>query len=122
MGSLYLGISKKHACLFGGALIWFPYTNKRGRKRKHPETDSANISVRDIKAGLKDEDWTSLTFRSETQKPINAMFYNRKVCVQVVSKTIPLLLLVRKDHDGKTKYSFTKMDGIGLLELAQRQG
>lgn len=50
------------------------------------------------------------------------MFYSSKVCVHVDSKTIPLLLLVRKDHDGKTKYSFTNMDGIGLLELAQRQG
>ena len=99
-----------------------PIKGQRGRKRKHPKTDSVSISVRDIKAGLKDEDWTSLTFRSGTKKPIKAMFYSRKVWIHVDSKTIPLILLVRKDPDGKTKYSFTNMDDIGLLELAQRQG
>jgi len=98
-----------------------PIKGKRGRKRKHPKTDSASISVRDLKAGLKDEDWTSLTFRSGTKKPIKAMFYSRKVWIYVDSKTIPLILLVRKDPDGKTKYSFTNMDDISLLELAQRQ-
>lgn len=50
------------------------------------------------------------------------MIYSRKVWIHVDSKTILLILLVRKDPNGKTKYSFTNMDDIDLLELAQRQG
>ncbi len=75
-----------------------------------------------LKAGLKDEDWTSLTFWIGTKKPIKAMFFSRKVWIYVDSKTIPLILLVRKNPNGKTKYSFTNMDDISLHELAQRQG
>jgi SRSO17 transposase len=102
-----------------------PEVGKKGRKRKFPKTDSTSISVRDYTANLKEGDWVQLSFRKGTKKPIKALFHKREVWVctdEKKGKAVHLILLVRKDPDGKTKYSLTNMRGFDLLALAQRQG
>jgi SRSO17 transposase len=97
----------------------------RGRKRKYPHTKNEGVKVSDYKDALKEEQWQKIAFRNGSNNPIEALFHSREVWVCTDEKTgnlCRLILLIRKDPDGKTKYSLTNMVDLDLKELAYRQG
>lgn len=101
------------------------FQKKRGRKRKYPQTEAEPIKVSDYRDTLKEDQWQTIAFRDGTKKPIEAFFHKKEVWVCTDEKSGKLcsqILLIRKDADGKTKYSLSNMFDLKLNELACRQG
>lgn len=127
-GIPFVGDIKENLHVFGQQPSFgfpIPEKGKKGRKRKYPTTDAKSISVRNYAAILDEKDWKELCIRNGTNKPITAKFHSREIWVctdEKKGKAVHLILLIRKDPDGKTKYSLTNMHGLSLLELAKRQG
>lgn len=72
---------------------------------------------------LLNNDFEQITIRKSTKGPLKAKFHYSKVQVLAKeNKLLDLILLVRKDTDGKTKYSLTNMEKDHIKELAQKQG
>lgn len=98
---------------------------KRGRKRKYPFTKTEDTPVKTYARKLSKHDWHSITIRNGIKKEIRAQFHSCRVWVCKDTKTGELLelkLLIRKDEDGKIKYSFTNMMEDRLDQLAIKQG
>lgn len=72
---------------------------------------------------LSADDFEEVYIRESTKGMLKARFHYAKV--QVVTKNnkwLDLILLVRKDHDGKTKYSLSNMENDHIRDLAKKQG
>ena len=72
---------------------------------------------------LSAEDFEQVNIRESTKGMLKAKFHYAKV--QVVTqngKWLDFILLVRKDADGKTKYSLSNMEDDHIRDLAQKQG
>ena len=72
---------------------------------------------------LDKEDFLKLRVRNTSKGHLVAHFYTREVQVQCpeTGQLIPLKLIIRKDKDGKMKYSLSNMMLDSLEELAQKQ-
>ena len=98
---------------------------KRGRKRKYPFSKTADTSVKMFAEKLSKQEWHSIILRDGTKKEIKAQFHSCRVWVCVNSHTgelMELKLLIRKDEDGKIKYSLSNMMEDRLDQLAVKQG
>ncbi|WP_322874206.1 IS701 family transposase [Aquimarina sp. ERC-38] len=74
-------------------------------------------------ANLLEDDFEHITIRESTKGTLKAKFHYAKVQILTrENKWLDLVLLVRKDTDGKTKYSLTNMENDHIKELAQKQG
>jgi len=74
-------------------------------------------------ANLLEDDFEQITIRKSTKGSLKAKFHYTKVQVRTnKNKLLDLILLVRKDTQGKTKYSLTNMEDDHIQELAQKQG
>lgn len=98
---------------------------KRGRKPKLPKADISTVSLKEYMETLEPEEFTEIAFRNGTKQKIKALFHQKEVWVETdgqVDKALRLQLIIRKDIDGTTKYSFCNMHGDTLEKIAQRQG
>ena len=74
-------------------------------------------------ASLSEDDFEQIDIRKSTKGSLKAKFHYTKVNLLTTNhRWMDLLLLVRKDADGKTKYSLTNMEDDHIKELAQKQG
>jgi SRSO17 transposase len=107
-------------------LFYYPKTtSKKGRKRQYPITDAKSISVRELSKFKDNEQWREVSLRTGTNGVIKASFYEQIIwiCSDIhVGRVLKLKLLIRRDDDGKTKYSLSNMMNLDLFELAKRQG
>ena len=71
---------------------------------------------------LSNEDFDKVTIRQATKGSLQAYFHRVKVQIRVESKWLDLILLIRKDMDGKIKFSISNMDQDHIQELAKKQG
>lgn len=79
-------------------------------------------TVRKYVANLLDDDFQSMNIRNSTKGKLSAKFHYAKVNVlNTHNRWLDLILLVRKDADGKTKYSLSNMHDDHIKELAERQ-
>ncbi len=73
-------------------------------------------------SNLLDEDFQELTIRNSTKGALKAKFHYAKVKILTEDeKWLDLILLVRKDEDGKTKYSLSNMSNDHIKDLAKKQ-
>ena len=81
------------------------------------------IRVDKYMANLLEDDFEEITIRKSAKGPLKAKFHYAKIQILTrENKWLDLVLLVRKDTDGKTKYSLTNMENDHIKELAQKQG
>lgn len=74
-------------------------------------------------ASLSEDDFEQIDIRKSTKGILKAKFHYAKVQVLTTNhRWLDLIVLVRKDADGKTKYSLTNMENDHIKELAQKQG
>lgn len=102
-----------------------PYCGK-GRKFTKAHPDKELIQVRDFLKKLKNKDFTMLTVRNGTKGVLQARYHLRKVWVHhhPTQSFLALHLLIRKDADGRVKYSlgsFNKRVTIKRMAKAQAQ-
>lgn len=71
---------------------------------------------------LSDEDFEQINIRQSTKGKLKAYFHYAKVQVLVNGKWLDLILLIRKDTDGKVKCSLSNMHDDHIIELAEKQG
>lgn len=71
---------------------------------------------------LSDEDFQQINIRQSTKGSLKAHFHYAKVQVLANGKWLDLILLIRKDIDGKVKYSLSNMHNDHITELAEKQG
>ncbi|MCH7411827.1 IS701 family transposase, partial [Belliella sp. DSM 111904] len=98
---------------------------KRGRKPKLLKADIQTVSLKEHMETLQSEEFTEIAFRDGTKQKIRALFHQKDVWVKTddhVCKALKLQLIIRKDIDGTTKYSFCNMHEDTLTKIAQRQG
>ncbi|NOS56436.1 MAG: IS701 family transposase [Cyclobacteriaceae bacterium] len=104
----FVGDIKENLTVYMREPSWkIPPYSGRGRKFTKERPDKEPIMVRDYMHGLTIEDFKLLTVRNGTKGILQARYHMRKVWVlHDPSKTfLTLHLLIRKDADGKTKYS-----------------
>ena len=98
-------------------------SHSKGRKFKHKRIDQALTSLSQYCGQLDLEDFKQLHFRDGTKQKIRAYFHQREVWLPVGNQqTLRLQLIIRKDLDGKLKYSLANMHKESLLTIAKRQG
>lgn len=74
-------------------------------------------------ASLSEDDFQQIDIRKSTKGTLRAKFHYVKIQIRTTNhRWLDLILLVRKDADGKTKYSITNMENDHIKELAQKQG
>lgn len=74
-------------------------------------------------ANLSEVDFQKINIRKSTKGTLSAKFHYAKIQIRTTNdRWLDLILLVRKDADGKTKYSLTNMENDHIKELAQKQG
>lgn len=74
-------------------------------------------------ANLANDDFMEIDIRKSTKGILKAKFHYANVQVLTTkNRWLDLILLVRKDADGKTKYSLTNIENDHIKELAQKQG
>ena len=74
-------------------------------------------------ASLSEGDFQQIDIRKSTKGTLRAKFHYAKIQTRTTNdRWLDLILLVRKDADGKTKYSVTNMENDHIKELAQKQG
>jgi len=71
---------------------------------------------------LSDKDFKQIAIRQSTKGMLKAWFHYTKVQVLADGKWLDLILLIRKDTDGKVKFSLSNMHDDHIIELAQKQG
>jgi SRSO17 transposase len=124
---LFMGDTRENIKVYQqDPLFYYPKTvSKKGRKRQYPITDAESISVRELSKLKNDDEWLEITLRTGTNGVIKASFYEQIIwiCSDIhVGRVLKLKLLIRRDDDGKTKYSLSNMIDLDLSELAKRQG
>ena len=74
-------------------------------------------------ASLSEDEFQQIDIRKSTKGTLRAKFHYVKIQIRTTNhRYLDLILLVRKDADGKTKYSVTNMENDHIKELAQKQG
>ena len=71
---------------------------------------------------LSDQDFEHINIRQSTKGELKAYFHYAKVQVLADGKWLDLILLIRKDTDGKVKFSLSNMHDDQIIELAEKQG
>ncbi|MEO1255181.1 MAG: IS701 family transposase, partial [Bacteroidota bacterium] len=71
---------------------------------------------------LSNEDFEQITIRQSTKGTLKAWFHYTKVQLLADRKWLDLILLIRKDTNGKVKYSLSNMHDDHIVELAEKQG
>lgn len=71
---------------------------------------------------LSAEDFEQIDIRQSTKGRLKAYFHYVKVQVFADEKWLDLILLIRKDTDGKVKFSLSNMHDDHIMELAEKQG
>jgi len=71
---------------------------------------------------LSNEDFKQIDIRQSTKGVLKAWFHYAKVQILANGKWLDLILLIRKDIDGKVKYSLSNMHDDHIIELAEKQG
>jgi SRSO17 transposase len=84
-----------------------PHYSGRGRAFTKERPTKKSVSLRDYNKTLTGKDFKLLTVRHGTKGVIQARYHMRKVWVlhQPTHSFMPLHLLIRKDADGRTKFS-----------------
>lgn len=81
------------------------------------------LRVDEYVARLSKDDFEKVNIRKSTKGILKASFhYARVQALLPTGKRLDLILLVRKDKDGKTKYSLSNMSDDHIQDLAQKQG
>lgn len=97
-----------------------------GRRHKLPVSDQPACSLRQYTDSLNlENDFEQIAFRDGTKQRIRALFHQKQVwiCTNKQKGTLlKLQLIIRKDPDGKVKYSFANMHHDSLPLIAARQG
>lgn len=70
---------------------------------------------------LSNEDFEQINIRQSTKGTLKAWFHYAKVKLLADGKWLDLILLIRKDTDGKVKYSLSNMHDDHIVELAEKQ-
>lgn len=70
---------------------------------------------------LSDQDFEPINIRQSTKGWLKAHFHYAKVQVLADGKWLDLILLIRKDADGKMKFSLSNMLDDHIIELAEKQ-
>jgi SRSO17 transposase len=97
--------------------------HSKGRKFKHKRVDQALTSLSQYCGQLGLEDFKQLHFRDGTKQKISAYFHQKEIWLPIGNQqTLRLQLIIRKDLDGKLKYSLANMHQESLLTIAKRQG
>lgn len=74
-------------------------------------------------ASLSEVDFQKINIRKSTKGTLSAKFHYTKIQIRTTNhRWLDLILLVRKDTDGKIKYSLTNMENDHIKELTQKQG
>lgn len=79
-------------------------------------------SVEQYLSYLSDEDFELINIRQSTKGVLKAYFHYAQVKVLNDEKWLDLILLIRKDTDGKVKFSLSNMHDDHIIELAEKQG
>nr|WP_233557446.1 IS701 family transposase [Aquimarina sp. AD1] len=73
-------------------------------------------------ASLSEDEFQQIDIRKSTKGTLRAKFHYVKIQTRTTNhRWLYLILLVRKDADGKTKYSVTNMENNHIKKLAQKQ-
>ncbi|MEM7298390.1 MAG: hypothetical protein AAF391_09015, partial [Bacteroidota bacterium] len=70
---------------------------------------------------LSAEDFEQIDIRQSTKGRLKAYFHYVKVQVLADEKWLDLILLIRKDTDGKVKFSLSNMHDDHIMELAEKR-
>jgi len=71
---------------------------------------------------LSNEDFEQINIRQSTKGILKAWFHYVNVQILADGKWLELILLIRKDTDGKVKFSLSNMHDDHIIELAEKQG
>ncbi|MEM6806540.1 MAG: IS701 family transposase [Bacteroidota bacterium] len=97
-----------------------------GRKPKLPVANQPTCSLSQYVATLNlENDFEQIAFRDGTKERIKAFFHQKQVWLCTDKQTgvlLKLQLIIRKDTDGKVKYSFCNLHQDSLSRIAVRQG
>jgi len=96
-----------------------------GRTPKIPLADQKDTSLREYVSSLQHDNFTQIAFRDGTKGKVKAQFHRKEIWVcsdRQAGLALKLILIIRKDEDGTTKYSFTNMYDASLEQMAARQG
>ena len=97
-----------------------------GREHKLPVADQGTCSLSQYADTLDQKNnFEQIAFRNGTKQRIRALFHQKQVwiCTDKQKGTLlKLQLIIRKDPDGKVKYSFSNMHQDSLSQIAARQG
>ena len=84
---------------------------------------SEKTSVAQYVSSLSSSDFQKINIRNSTKGKLKARFHYVKVQVLTEeNRFLELILLIRRDPDGKTKYSLSNMENDHIKELAEKQG
>jgi len=84
---------------------------------------SEKTSVAQYASSLSSSDFQKINIRNSTKGKLKARFHYVKVQVLTEeNRFLELILLIRRDPDGKTKYSLSNMENDHIKELAEKQG
>jgi len=112
--SLLAFLESKHLDFIGDIrsnfIVHFDYNTEEG------------CSVKHYLNYLSSDDFELINIRQSTKGPLKAHFHYAKVQVLADQKWMDLTLLIRKDMDGKVKFSLSNMHDDHIKELAQKQG
>jgi len=97
-----------------------------GRGHRLPVADQPTSSLRQYTDSLNlENDFGQIAFRDGTKQRIKALFHQKQVWIctdKQKGALLKLQLIIRKDPDGKVKYSFCNMHQDSLPRIAARQG
>ena len=94
----------------GNSTVYFGYDKQESSSIEH------------YFSNLLPEDFEQITIRTSTKGELIAHFHYVKVQVLAHEKWLDLVLLIRKDTDGKVKFSLSNMHDNHINELAEKQG
>lgn len=126
-GILFIGDTKGSLKVYTEKPVFKTVTKQekqKGRPCIYPKAEQNRVSLSEYKQSLMPNDYQKIKVRKTTHGSLKAYFHQKKVwlCLdEKEGKTIELQLLIRKDLDGKIKYSFANMHTEDLKTLARRQ-
>lgn len=123
----FVGDVRENQSVYLSKPAWkVPAYSGQGRKFTKAHPDKKLIQVRNYLKTLNKKDFTLLTVRNGTKGVLQARYHMRKIWIHhhPSQSFLPLHLLIRKDADGKVKYSlgfFNQKTTIKRMAKAQAQ-
>jgi len=124
----FIGDVSKRMKIFTSEPIFSLPKKKEGQKggdSKGYQVDQEDLSLDDYQKQLSEDHYQEITFRDGTKKKISAQFHQKEVWIttsKAKGESMRLQLIIRKDDDGTTKYSFSNAHQCPIEQLARRQG